>query len=218
MYRPRGKFVDPAPYCVNNAAAGCDAASIYQKKVHELSSTSVYLLYQFNGRKPPPHTSDLPPFTRVLCLNYSWSAHSLATSRLSTLNSAQEGEKSWKSCLLAPLMTPLASWSLIHFKKFKIVLSSIAAWRWNFYYGCVVKEIGQWIWSEPSLCVRVCCTLLCATLSKLSYTTAPNCLESIYCYCKGDSYYRYKLLHGCTKRFVLGSENSAYTCVCCQGV
>ena len=35
-YRRQGKFVDPAPYCVNNAAAGGDAASTYQ-----LSSTSV---------------------------------------------------------------------------------------------------------------------------------------------------------------------------------
>ena len=41
MYRRRGKFVDPAPYCVNNVTAGGDAASTYQKKVHKLSSTSV---------------------------------------------------------------------------------------------------------------------------------------------------------------------------------
>ena len=35
--------MDPAPYCVNNAAAGGDAASTYQKKVHKLSSTSVHV-------------------------------------------------------------------------------------------------------------------------------------------------------------------------------
>ena len=34
--------MDPAPYCMNNAAAGGDAASTYQKKVHKLSSTSIY--------------------------------------------------------------------------------------------------------------------------------------------------------------------------------
>ena len=35
-YRPRGKFVDHAPYCVNKAAA------TYRKTVHELSSASVH--------------------------------------------------------------------------------------------------------------------------------------------------------------------------------
>ena len=41
MYRPRGKFLDHAPYCVNNAAARGEAAATSQKRVHQLSSPSV---------------------------------------------------------------------------------------------------------------------------------------------------------------------------------
>ena len=41
--RPQGKFVDHAPYCMNNAAARGKAAATSQKRVHELSSTSVVL-------------------------------------------------------------------------------------------------------------------------------------------------------------------------------
>ena len=43
LYRPRGKFVDHAPYCENNAATRGEAAATYRKMVHELSSTSVFI-------------------------------------------------------------------------------------------------------------------------------------------------------------------------------
>ena len=42
-YRPPGKFVDHAPYCVNNAAARGEAAATYRKTIHKLSSTSVHI-------------------------------------------------------------------------------------------------------------------------------------------------------------------------------
>ena len=45
--RPQGKFVDHAPYCVNNAAARGKAAATYRKTVHELSSTSVEFLKMY---------------------------------------------------------------------------------------------------------------------------------------------------------------------------
>ena len=46
--------MDHAPYCVNNAAARGEAAATSQKRVHELSSTSVFnlLRYQICGFFP----------------------------------------------------------------------------------------------------------------------------------------------------------------------
>ena len=113
-------------------------------------------------------------------------------------------------------MTPLASWSGFTLRSSRLFYLQEDI----FIIGCVVKKIGRWmvqIKSRPRVpeSVRVCYTLFCATLlSKLSYMTAPKCLKYIYCYCKGDIYYNgYTPLHGCTKRLVQGSENSAYTLV-----
>ena len=58
LYRPRRKFVDQAPYYVNNAAARGEAAATSQKRVHELSSPSVGSLIRL------AKFTSLPPLLR----------------------------------------------------------------------------------------------------------------------------------------------------------